>query len=399
VARLDPALPADAGMRYAIGSISKQFTAAALLLLAQEGKLSLDDPVAKYLPDLTRANEVTIRQLLSHTSGYQDYWPQDYVMPTMLEPVTPAGIMKRWAHQPLDYEPGSKWQYSNTGFVIAGAIVEKVSGRPFFTFLQERIFAPLEMTSVQDFDRGPLGDGEPTGYRAFALGPPRVAPVAGAGWLYGAGQLAMTATDLAKWDISLIERSLLADGSYRELETETRLTSGAGTNYGLGVGVEVARQRRKLEHGGEVSGFTAHNTVYPDERAAIIVLVNQDAARAADQLGEKLEEILFDEAQAADAARTAQARAIFAGLQQGQLDRALFTANANAYFSDEAIADFKASLGPLGTPRGFEQTRHWLRGGMSGRAYEAKFADRTLRVWTYEMPDGKLEQFQVAVQE
>ena len=160
-ARLEPALPADAGMRYAIGSISKQFTAAALLLLAQEGKLSLDDTVAKFLPDLTRANDVTIRQLLSHTSGYQDYWPQDYVMPTMLAPVTPAGIMQRWAQQPLDYEPGSKWQYSNTGFVIAGAIVEKVSGRPFFSFLQERIFAPLRMTSVQDFDHGPLGDGEP----------------------------------------------------------------------------------------------------------------------------------------------------------------------------------------------------------------------------------------------
>jgi D-alanyl-D-alanine carboxypeptidase len=148
-----------------------------------------------------------------------------------------------------------------------------------------------------------------------------------------------------------------------------------------------------------VSGFTASNTVFPDERAAIVVLVNQDASRATDQLAAKLEEILFEQAQATDDARTAQALAIFEGLQQGQLDRSLFTPNALYYFSDEAIGDFKAGLAPLGAPSEFKQTRLWLRGGMSGRAYDAKFADRMLRVWTYEMPDGKLEQFQVAVKE
>jgi D-alanyl-D-alanine carboxypeptidase len=398
-ARLQPTTSADSGMRYAIGSISKQFTAAALLLLQQEDKLSLDDKVSRFFPQLTRADEVSVRQLLSHTSGYQDYWPQDYVMPLMLDPVAPQAIMARWARQPLDYEPGTKWQYSNTGFVIAGAIVEKVSGQPFFKFLQERVFEPLDITSAHDFDQAPLGTGDPAGYRAFALGPPRAAPVCGSGWLFGAGQLAMTAADLAKWDISIINRSLLSDRSYRELETDTRLSSGAGTRYGLGVAVEIVNQRRRLEHGGEVSGFTASNTVYPDDRAAIVVLVNQDASRATEQLAGKLEEIVFEQAHATDDARTAQARAIFEGLQQGQLDRRLFTANALSYFSDDAIADFKASLAPLGAPTEFKQARHWLRGGMAGRSYDAKFADRTLRVWTYEMPDGKLEQFQVAVKE
>src|SRR5216110_1726658 len=108
-ARLEPKTPASTTMRYSIGSISKQFTAAAILLLQEEGKLSLDDKVAKFIPDLTRAGEVTIRQLLSHTSGYQDYWPQDYVMPMMLEPVTAQKIMETWAKKPLDFEPGTKW--------------------------------------------------------------------------------------------------------------------------------------------------------------------------------------------------------------------------------------------------------------------------------------------------
>ena len=107
-ARLDPKTPATSEMRYSIGSISKQFTAVALLLLQEQGKLSLDDKVAKFIPDLTRANEVTIRQLLSHTSGYQDYWPQDYVMPMMLQPVTSAKILDMWARKPLDFDPGTK---------------------------------------------------------------------------------------------------------------------------------------------------------------------------------------------------------------------------------------------------------------------------------------------------
>src|SRR5713226_449112 len=145
-ARLDPKTPATPEMRYSIGSISKQFTATAILLLQEQGKLSLDDKVAKYIPNLTRANEVTIRQLLSHTSGYQDYWPQDYVMPGMLEPTTAQKIMYTWAKKPLDFEPGTKWQYSNTNYVIAGVIVERVAGMPLLDLLQRRVFAPLHMT-------------------------------------------------------------------------------------------------------------------------------------------------------------------------------------------------------------------------------------------------------------
>jgi CubicO group peptidase (beta-lactamase class C family) len=108
--RIDPKAPATPAMRYAIGSNSKQFTSTAILLLAEEGKLSLDDKVARWFPALTRANEVTIRQLLSMTAGYQDYWPQDYVFPDMLAPTTVQSITQRWAAKPLDFDPGTKWQ-------------------------------------------------------------------------------------------------------------------------------------------------------------------------------------------------------------------------------------------------------------------------------------------------
>jgi D-alanyl-D-alanine carboxypeptidase len=396
-AKVEPKVPATTQMRYSIGSISKQFTAAAILLLQEQGKLSLDDKVAKYIPDLTRANEVTIRQLLSHTSGYLDYWPQDYVMKPMLEPMSARKLMDTWAKIPLDFEPGTKWQYSNTNYVIAGVIVEKVARMPFFQYLQQNIFKPLGMTSVLDVDQDRLSESDPIGYVRYALGPLRVAPKEGKGWLFAAGQLAMTPEDLAKWNISIMERKLLKPASYLALGTETLLRDGLGTNYGLGVTVTSALNRRALSHGGGVSGFTSTNIAFPDDRVAVVVLTNQDSGGASGPIAAGIHPLLFATNDSATSARLEQAKKILEGLQQGKIDRSLFTDNANAYFSAQALEDFKNSLGPLGKWESFTQTSQSLRGGMTGRVYLIRFKDKTIRAWTYEMPDGKLEQFQVAV--
>ena len=395
-ANLETNLAAGPQMRYSIGSISKQFTAAAILLLAEERKLSLDDKVARWLPDLTRAQDVSIRQLLSMTSGYQDFWPQDYVMPGMLKPTTANEIMEGWARKPLDFEPGTQWQYSNTNYVIAGVIVDKVAGMPLLDFLRARVFGPLQMTSVVDTDQAALGPADPMRYLRYALGPPRPAPKEGKGWMFAAGELAMTARDLARWDISLIERSILRPESYRVLETQTLLTNGVATGYGLGVNVGMSDGRRTVSHGGEVSGFTASNTVYPDQRAAVVVLTNIDAASTTGQLASRIGTLLFPVEDASASAALEQAKAIFEGLQQGKVERSLFTSNANAYFSDQALADFASSLGPLGKPQAFVQQGQGLRGGMRLRSFRVTFPQKTLRVWTFTMPDGKLEQYMVA---
>jgi D-alanyl-D-alanine carboxypeptidase len=397
-ARLDPETPAKPEMRYSIGSISKQFTAAGILLLQEQGKLSLDDKVSKFIPGLTRADEVTIRQLLSHTSGYQDYWPQDYVMPMMLQPVDARKILDTWARKPLDFDPGTKWQYSNTNYVIAGLIVEKVSGEPLLQFLQQEIFTPLKMKSVADTDQAKLGDTDPTGYMRYALGPPRPAPKEGSGWLFAAGELAMPAEDLAKWDISIIDQELLKPASYQDFETEVLLKNGLGTRYGLGVEVSSQLGHRSLSHSGEVSGFTSENLVFPDERAAVAVLTNQDAADAAGAIATGIAPLLLASDDPATPEKLAQARKIVEGLQHGTVDRSVFTGNANFYFNEQALKDFAGSLGPLGAPEEFIQTRQALRGGMKLRVYSIKFPKLTLRAWTYEMPDGKLEQFQIAAQ-
>lgn len=396
-ARLDPPLPASPGMRYSIGSISKQFTAAAVLLLEQQGRLSVDDPVSKYIPGLTRGDEVTIRMLLSHTSGYQDYWPEDYLMPPMRKPTTAQHILDTWAKKPLDFEPGTKWQYSNTNYVIAGLIVEKVSGEPLMKFLQEHIFAPLKMQSVYDTDLARLGDTDAEGYIRYALGPLRPAPKEGAGWMFAAGELAMPAYDLALWDISMMDRSLLAPGSYQQMFTSVKLKDGTDTGYGLGVFTTPRMGHAALEHTGEVSGFVAENIVFPDDKAAIVVLTNQDASSAASAIARQLTPLVLGiEAKSAQGAE-AQTLRIFKGLQQGQIDRTLFTENCNAYFSQQALEDFASSLKPLGDPVSFRQVAEELRGGMTFRVFAVEFAHtpQRLRVTTYTMPDGKLEQYLV----
>lgn len=393
-ANLEARTPATPEMRYSIGSISKQFTAAAVLMLAEEGKLSLDDRVVRTLPELTRAGDVSLRQLLSMTSGYQDYWPQDYVMPGMLEPTTPGRILDRWARIPLDFEPGTKWQYSNTNYVIAGLVVEKVAGVPLLDFLQQRVFRPLGMTSVANIDEAALGPADPARYRRYAQGPPRPAPKEGRGWIFAAGELAMTASDLARWDVSVIDRTVLKPASYDALETEVLLAKGVGAGYGLGVSVGISDGRRLIQHGGEVSGFTAQNKVYPDERAAVVVLTNLDATNASSQAATKIASLLF--APPATQGPLDQARQILTGLQKGRVDRPLFTPNANAYFTDQALQDLASSLGRLGAPTELTQEGQSLRGGMTFRRYRAVYPKQTLEITTFTMPDGLLEQFIVA---
>lgn len=399
MARLDPAMAAEPGMQYSIGSISKQFTAALALLLVQDGKLKLDDPVGKYLPGLTRANEVTIRQVLSMTSGYQDFWPEDYVMTSMMKPTDPQHILDVWGKKPLDFEPGTQWQYSNTNYVIAGRIVEIAGGEPLIEQLQKRIFRPLKMTGVFNADASRLPANDPTGYYQHALGPLRPAPLEGQGWMFAAGELAMPASDLALWNISMMDRTLLAQTSYDTMFTEVKLKDGKGTGYGLGVEVGTRNGHRFIEHSGEVSGFVSENIVFPDDKVAVTVLTNEDASSAAGALARKIMPLVLGGAPGGASAETAAAEKraldIFTGLQDGKLDRSQLTPLCDAYFTPEAIEDFASSLKPLGVPTSFKQVAEEKRGGMTFRVFNVGFAGKQVRVTVYEEPDGKLEQYLV----
>jgi D-alanyl-D-alanine carboxypeptidase len=390
-AHIDPDKRAVPEMRYSIGSISKQFTATAVLILQQEEKLKLDDPVGKYVPGLTRGDEVTIRQILSHTSGYQDYWPEDYLMKTMEQPTTAAEILDQWAKKPLDFEPGTQWQYSNTNYVIAGLIVEKVSGQKMIEFLEQHIFQPLGMQSVWDSDAAKLTQADATPYIRYALGPLRQAPKEGRGWLFAAGELAMTAHDLALWDESLMARSLLKPDTYSEMFTEVKLKDGKATHYGLGVSVGELDGHRDISHGGEVTGFVSDNEVLVDDGVAVAVLTNHMEGGAASIARLTASMLAGQERSTAEE----ETLAMYRGLQKGELDRSKLAPNLDAYFDAQTVADFKNSLGPLGEPLTFHQSETSLRGGMTFRAFRLVYPTRTLTLTTYTYPDGKLEQFLV----
>jgi hypothetical protein len=254
------------------------------------------------------------------------------------------------------------------------------------------------MKNVADIDKAKLGDTDPTGYLRYALGPLRPAPKEGFGWLFAAGELAMSAEDLAKWDIGIIDQKLLKPASYHQFETEVLLKNGLGTNYGLGVDIRSDFGHRSVSHTGEVSGFTSKNVVFPDERVAVVVLTNQDASDVSAAIADGIAPLLLASDDPATPAKLAQAKKIFEGLQHGTIDRSLFTENANFYFSDQALKDFASGLGSLGNPEEFFEAKQELRGGMKMRLYAVSFPKVKLIVVTYEMPDGKLEQYQVVAE-
>ncbi len=386
---------ATAETRYAIGSISKEFTAAALLLMQEQGKLSLDDHVAKFFPQYTRANEVTVRQLLSHTAGYEDYAPQDYLIPEWLAPTTADAILEKWATKPLNFDPGTKWQYSNTNYVLAGKIFEKVSGRKLVEFLRATIFTPLGMTTASDCDEKSPEDA--AAYTRYALGPPRVVKREASGWYFAAGELCMTASDVARWDIGFLQKRILSPRSYEEFTREVKLANGSGTHYALGLQVGQTEGIPMVSHSGEVSGFLAANEIFPTKNISVTVLSNEDGVNlifgAARQIA-----LAFLKPDSGTSGSTQDSalngiRAIVEGLQGGTIDRALFTSNANSYFTDTALNDYKNSLAPLGKLSKVIAGSSSLRGGMNYHAYQLVFDGRKLQVSEFVKMDGKIEQF------
>ena len=396
--RANEGLPARPDLPYQIASNSKQFTAMALMLIENDGKLRLDDHVAKFVPGISGGDRITIRQLLAHTSGLQDFWPQDYMFGDMLKPTTPQGIVDKWAKKPLDFEPGTRWQYSNTGYVVAGMIAEKVSGAPLLVYLQQKIFAPLGMTSVKDQD-DTNRPAFPAGYHRYALGPVRIAQPPASGWLYAAGELSMTAKDLAKWDIARMNRALIPASDWIEQETPVLRADGRTNGYGLGISNHYDRQRHIIDHGGEAVGFLTQNSVYPDSKAAIVVFTNADFSGATDTITEGIEKIVLDSPEPAlsgERDRLTDVRAVYEQLVSGKLDRSKFTKNLNDYFDATVLRDYRSSLSPLGAPTAIKLTRPpRLRGGFVNRNYSIQYRNRSLTLITYAErgSNGRWEQF------
>jgi D-alanyl-D-alanine carboxypeptidase len=387
-----PPQPATTATRYDLDSVSKEFTATAILLLAEQGKLSLDDPLRKWFPTIGAAAAVTLRQVLTHTSGLRDYWPQDFVTPEMTRPTDTTGIIEEWVQRPLDFAPGTEWQYSNTGFVLAAAVVQRVSGEELFTFLQHQVFAPLGMSQVREVTQAP-SPADAAGYTRYGLGPLHDAPKEAAGWLQGAAFLVMPPGDVARWDLSLLHRSLLRPASYQAQFTPMTLKNGNVTSYGLGLDIEQVNGRLRLGHAGGGSGFLAENRLWPNEGAAVVVLTNNDWATPAD-LAARLAFLVLTPTPAEQRART-----VFESFQRGMLDRSLFTDIGNAYLTDGVLTDLHTSLAPLGPMRLLELQHESRRGGLITRRWKILVAHARLEAIERGLPGGKLEEFFISGRE
>jgi CubicO group peptidase (beta-lactamase class C family) len=376
---------------FAVGSVTKQFTCSSALLLAQDGKLSMQDPVAKYYPNLTRAGDITLLELGQHVSGYRDYYPLDFVDREMQRDEPPDSIINEYATRPLDFDPGTRWSYSNTNFLILGRVVEKVSGKSYGDFVSERIFTPVGMTHTQ-YEPAHGGPTMANGYTTFALGPAIPAQPEAKGWAATAGGIWSTPSDLLAWDLALIDGKVLNSDSYRTLTTPRHLADGRSTGYGCGDGVRDQGPAVVLTHGGAVSGFVAQNIAVPATRSAVVTLANTDFA-SLDSLHEtilaKLVPPHVDVPAINGPAAVAAARTFLVALQQGKVDRSTLGDDYSAFLTPELVAGAQKSLGPI-TDVEVAQTAE--RGGMEVASIRFKTGGQPARALMYRTPDGKIQE-------
>jgi CubicO group peptidase (beta-lactamase class C family) len=281
--------PIDADTNFRLASFTKQFTAACIMLLVKDGKLHYDDHLTDIFPEFPAYGKpITIRDLLNHTSGLPDYeeilmkqYPNtpDDKIPQILD----AGVLKLLEQQTAGkFPPGSKWEYSNSGYVVLGMIVERVSGKPFGRFLHDRIFAPLQMTNTLAYEKGKNEvprrayghTKEKDGWRETDQSP--TSATLGDGGIYS------SIDDLAKWDRGLREHTLLGQRDMQPALTPVeptsgppKLPSGANVSYGFGWFLDPYKGHRRMSHDGETVGFRTTIQRFPDDKLTVIVLANR----------------------------------------------------------------------------------------------------------------------------
>lgn len=276
MANVELRVPVSDSTVFEIGSISKQFVTAAVMLLVEDGRLSLDDPIQDHLTDLpSEWLGVTVRHLLTHTSGIPDY-EEIQTYEAYRFRFTPEQIIREAHSRPMDFEPGTGWYYSNTGYFLLSLIVERIEGHPFGKVLQSRIFEPLGMTQTRMADPEDIIPHRASGYWVDRMGVELMnRDATQPSSTLGAGGLLSSVHDMAKWDEALYDDRLLSAESKTAMWTPTVLPNGDDTGYAFGWGVGEYRGHRIVGHNGQVAGFVATFMRLPDDEAAIIVFANR----------------------------------------------------------------------------------------------------------------------------
>jgi CubicO group peptidase (beta-lactamase class C family) len=278
LANIELQVPVKPETIFQSGSVGKQFTATAVMMLVEEGKIGLEDPLTKYFPDAPATwKQVTIRELLSHTAGFTDY-PKDF---DMRKDYREAELIKIVEHIPLAYPPGTNWSYSNLGYLTLGIVIHKVTGEFYGDFLQERIFRPLGMSTTRIISEADIIPNRAAGYRLVK------GEIKNQEWVSPTlnttadGSLYFSILDLAEWDAALYTEKLLKRSSLEQMWTIAKLSKGQPNSghYGFGWFIESKSGHHVVEHEGSWQGFETQISRYVDDKLTVVVLTNLGSAK------------------------------------------------------------------------------------------------------------------------
>lgn len=353
-ANVEHQVPVKPETVFQSGSVGKQFTATAVMLLVEEGKINLDEKIGKYLGEVPESwKNITVRHLLTHTAGLTDY-PKDF---DFRRDYKEDELLKIAQGIPTAFEPGEKFQYSNIGYVTLGILIGKVTGKFYGDFLQERIFKPLGMTTARVINEADIIPNRAAGYR-LVKGELKhhewVSPVLNT---TADGSLYLTVLDMAKWDAALYDEKLLKKTSLDQMWTPVSLNNGKRFEYGFGWGVGKINGRRLISHNGAWQGFMAHIGRYVDDKLTVIVLANLAGFNATKLAGEiaaiynpELAPPVLKPIEDKEPQVSARAKDLLQKLVEGTAGQEQFTAEAKEFlFPDRAkqAGDFLKNLGKL----------------------------------------------------
>jgi D-alanyl-D-alanine carboxypeptidase len=399
--------PVDAHTRFEIGSITKQFTAAAILQLKERGKLKLTDALAKYVPSYAAAKHVTIAQLLGMVSGIPNYLGTPAFKALVVTKggkitVSQRGDVTRIValvkDKPLDFRPGTRGEYSNTNYALLGRIVEIASGMPWAAYVRANIFRPAGMNeSAFMEDEGTMTD-VATGYATKKGSLTRAGAMNG--WGGGAGAIVSTAGDLAKWDAALVGGKLLsADDLATMLRPGTLWASGPKSHYGYGYGwnVDAYEGQSRVWHNGQTFGFHASNQMYPSLSERIVVLANKrdaDTDAVANAVFKALHPALgaaaAKPAAGEDPKVTARLKRVWDAFRSGRPDRSELSARLNAELTPAVLAQVSKQFKDMGAPTAWTFAGRKVTGGMTSYDYRVEFSIETTLLTMSVDADGKI---------
>jgi CubicO group peptidase (beta-lactamase class C family) len=392
--------PVTPQTHFEIGSITKQFTAACILQLAEAGKLSLDDHLGTYVSDYFVGRGVTIRQLLEHQSGIPEYLDgPDVVSDAGSKPATYASILARVSAKPLDFAPGTRWKYSNTNYVLLGRVIEVAAKMPYEQYVRAHVFEPAGMTQsgfiADEKTLVPMA----TGYRGTLRGAEKAPPLRD-DWAWSAGAIVSTVGDLLKWDDALLAGKIVSPADVAAMRANAPLADGKPSGYGYGWITDALDGHPRVWHNGETFGFYALNETFPADGEAIVVLSNAtlpaadtlvQTAFAATHADVTAPEAVVTPAPGEDKAITSRALDTLRQIESGDVDRSRLTEKMSAALTPELLAGVKEQFAPIGMPQSVVFTgKRTLDDGETVYTYRATFATISLNIIMSLDAQGKI---------